>query len=179
MASLEPKKLALLRIWQILLKHSDYDHPLTQEEIIKYLENDSDVISEYPVSDPPAPFESRMINEKYDFIEEVIAEVLVNRDEKSAMTDKIDRVLTHPIWGIPVFLGIMAVVFMLTFAVGDWLKGYLEIGLGFFSDSVDSLLIHLGAGELIRSLVVDGINVEVIKSSKQKKVFLLLYYYKT
>ena len=38
--SAEPKKLALLRIWQILLKHSDYDHPLTQEEIIKYLEND-------------------------------------------------------------------------------------------------------------------------------------------
>ena len=40
MASLEPKKLALLRIWQILLKHSDYDHPLTQEDIIKYLEKD-------------------------------------------------------------------------------------------------------------------------------------------
>lgn len=37
---MEPKKLALLRIWQILLKHSDYDHPLTQEEIIKYLESD-------------------------------------------------------------------------------------------------------------------------------------------
>lgn len=37
MASLEPKKLALLRIWQILLKHSDYDHPLTQEDIIRYL----------------------------------------------------------------------------------------------------------------------------------------------
>ena len=40
MASLEPKKLAILRIWQILLKHSDYDHPLTQEDIIKYLESD-------------------------------------------------------------------------------------------------------------------------------------------
>ena len=38
--SAEPKKLAILRIWQILLKHSDYDHPLTQEEIIKYLESD-------------------------------------------------------------------------------------------------------------------------------------------
>ena len=37
---LEPKKLALLRIWQILLKHSDYDHPLTQEEIIKYLNDE-------------------------------------------------------------------------------------------------------------------------------------------
>lgn len=40
MSSLEPKKLALIRIWQILLKHSDCDHPLTQEEIIKYLDRD-------------------------------------------------------------------------------------------------------------------------------------------
>ena len=37
MPSLEPKKLAILRIWQILLKHSDYDHPLKQEDIINYL----------------------------------------------------------------------------------------------------------------------------------------------
>ena len=44
MPSLEPKKLALLRIWQILQKHSDYDHPLTQEDIIKYLEKDRKVI---------------------------------------------------------------------------------------------------------------------------------------
>jgi len=36
--SVEPKKLALLRIWQILLKHSDYEHPLKQEDIIKHLD---------------------------------------------------------------------------------------------------------------------------------------------
>ena len=36
----EPKKLALLRIWQILQKHSDYDHPLTQEDIINHLRCD-------------------------------------------------------------------------------------------------------------------------------------------
>ena len=40
MASLEPKKLALLRIWQILRQHSDYDHPLTQEDIIRYLDQE-------------------------------------------------------------------------------------------------------------------------------------------
>ena len=124
---------------------------------IKYLENDSDVIKEFPVKDPPVPCESRMINEKYDFIEEVIAEVLVNREEKSAMTDRIDAVLTHRIWGIPVFLGIMAVVFMLTFTVGDWLKGYLEIALDAFSGVIESLFTKIGAGELITSLVVDGI----------------------
>ena len=37
---MEPKKLAILRIWQILQKHSDYDHPLTQEDIIQYLESE-------------------------------------------------------------------------------------------------------------------------------------------
>ncbi len=36
----EPKKLALLRIWQILKDYSDYDHPLTQEQIAKHLESD-------------------------------------------------------------------------------------------------------------------------------------------
>ena len=37
---MEPKKLALLRILQILQKHSDYNHPLTQEDIIKHLKDD-------------------------------------------------------------------------------------------------------------------------------------------
>lgn len=36
----EPKKLALLRIWQILKDYSDYDHPLTQEQIAEHLESD-------------------------------------------------------------------------------------------------------------------------------------------
>ena len=40
MNSLEPKKLALLRILQILEKYSDSEHPLTQKEIAKYLEDD-------------------------------------------------------------------------------------------------------------------------------------------
>ena len=40
MGGYEPKKLALLRIWQILKENSDCDHPLTQEEIGAYLERD-------------------------------------------------------------------------------------------------------------------------------------------
>ena len=39
----ETKKLALLRIWQILLQYSDCDHPLTQEEIIKHLRDDYEI----------------------------------------------------------------------------------------------------------------------------------------
>ena len=41
--ALEPKKLALLRIWQILKGYSDYDHPLTQEQLAEKLVNDYDI----------------------------------------------------------------------------------------------------------------------------------------
>ena len=46
MDSFEPKKLALLRIWQILQKHSDYDHPMTQDDIAMHLENDYGIVIE-------------------------------------------------------------------------------------------------------------------------------------
>ncbi len=46
MGSFEPKKLALIRIWQILKDYSDYDHPLTQEDISKHLENEYGIVIE-------------------------------------------------------------------------------------------------------------------------------------
>lgn len=46
MGSLEPKKLALIRIWQILKEYSDYDHPMTQEEISYHLEKDYGIVIE-------------------------------------------------------------------------------------------------------------------------------------
>lgn len=46
MDSFEPKKLALIRIWQILKEYSDYDHPMTQEDISGHLENDYGIVIE-------------------------------------------------------------------------------------------------------------------------------------
>lgn len=46
MESFEPKKLALIRIWQILKEYSDYKHPLTQEEIADRLEKDYGIVIE-------------------------------------------------------------------------------------------------------------------------------------
>jgi len=102
-------------------------------------------------------YESDIINEKYDFIQEIINEVLVNKDRQDALTEKVDRVLTHRIWGIPIFLGIMAVVFFLTFTIGDWLKGYFEMGVEGLSELVNNGLIAVGVNEVLRSLLVDGI----------------------
>lgn len=81
---------------------------------IKLLEQDKEISERYPVSLPDVidrNYESDIINEKYDFIQEIIREVLVNKDRQDALTEKVDRALTHRVWGIPIFLGIMAVVF--------------------------------------------------------------------
>ncbi len=127
---------------------------------LKTLEHDNEILSEYPIdmSDvAEISIETEIINEKFSFIEEIISEVLVNKDKKSAMTDKADAIFTHPFWGIPAFLIIMGLVFFLTFTVGDFLKGYFNIGLDWFSNTVSDLLIKANVSEWLKSLIVDGI----------------------
>ena len=128
---------------------------------IKLLEKDESVTAAFPLPDLEKiidrSYEQEIINQKYDFIEEIIQEILVNKSEKEAFTEKLDHFLTHRIWGLPLFLGIMAFVFLLTFTVGDWLKGYFEIFLESFSTAVTSGLTSLHVGDMMISLVVDGI----------------------
>lgn len=127
---------------------------------IKMLEYDKEVMNDHPVDLSGIVSEShekQIINEKYDYVEEVIAECLVNKEQKAAFTDKVDEALTHKIWGIPIFFGIMALVFFLTFTVGDFLKGYFEMALEIFSGNVLTLLENAGVSSWLISLVVDGI----------------------
>ncbi len=127
---------------------------------IKLLENDSEMMQNCPidVSDiVDRSYETEIINQKYDFIEEVVEEVLVNKQQKVEFTDKIDNILTHKFWGIPIFLGIMGLVFFLTFTLGDGIKGVFEGWLEGISAWAESSLSDLNAGPILISLVVDGI----------------------
>ena len=110
---------------------------------LKLLEKDQEITEKYPVDLPQVldrSYESDIINQKYDFIGEVIEEVLLHKQKQDVFTEHVDRVLTHRIWGIPVFLGIMAITFFLTFTVGDWIKGFFELGIGWLSDGVTGAL---------------------------------------
>ena len=128
---------------------------------LKYLERDQDVLEHYPLERleelVPESLEKEITNEKYDFIDEIIGETLVNKEEKSEKTDRIDRWLTGKYTGLPIFLGIMALVFFLTFTIGDWLKGYFEFGLEQFSALVSQGLEAAGTSPMLVSLIVDGI----------------------
>ena len=127
---------------------------------LKLLEQDQEITEKYPVNLPDIldrSYESDIINQKYDFIEEIIQEVLVNREKQSALTARVDGILLHNLLAIPAFLCIMALVFFLTFTIGDWLKGYLEAFVGWSSDATASVLASLHTNPMMISLVVDGI----------------------
>ena len=127
---------------------------------LKLLEGDKEITEKYPVDLPQVldrSYEADIINQKYDFIGEVIGEVLLHKERQDVLTEKADKLLTSKIWGIPVFLGIMAVTFFLTFTVGDWLKGYLELLISWLSRAAEAGLAAVQAGDMLTSLVVDGI----------------------
>ena len=74
-----------------------------------------------------------------------------------SFTDRADRLLAHPVWGIPIFFGILALVFFLTFSVGGFLRGYFERGLAMLSAYILELLGWCRVSGWIISLVSDGI----------------------
>ncbi len=144
----------------LLLKEKYPDLPNKRWHAIKLLENDPHIRKTLPLDADgiiDRSYEKDMINQKYDFIEEIIGEVLVNKSRKEAATDHIDHYLTSRRLGLPIFLGIMALVFFLTFTIGDWLKGYFEIGLEHFSGFVTDGLNAVHTSPMLTSLIVDGI----------------------
>ncbi len=127
---------------------------------LKLLEGDKEITEKYPINLPNVidrSYESDIINEKYDFIEEIIEEVVFHKAEREALTDKVDKLLTHKIGSIPIFLFVMACVFFLTFTVGDWLKGYFEILMEIISNGAVAALEAIKVSPPIISLLVDGI----------------------
>ena len=147
-----------LIIAQFKEKYPDMDN--VRWHAVKMLEQDETVMKQYPadlngIAD--RSYEKDIINEKYDFIEEVIDETLVNKSAKEERTDRIDRFMTGKWTGLPIFLVIMALVFFLTFTVGDWLKGYFETGLDLLTGAASGAFEAAGVSPVIESLIVDGI----------------------
>lgn len=145
-------------IAELEVKYPDIINP--RWHAIKLLEQDQEVMKKHPVDRPDIldkNYETQIIREKYDFIEEIIHEVLLHKEESDKITDRLDKVLTDRVWGIPVFLMIMAVVFFLTFTVGDVLKGYMEDFIGWFGDGLEGLLTAWAVSDGLKSLIIDGV----------------------
>ena len=97
---------------------------------------------------------------RYDFIMKLVEHTVVKPRESKGheRSRKIDKFLTGKYTAIPAFIGIMGIVFYLTFnVIGAWLQGILETAIGGLTEVVDSALTAWNVNEALHGLVIDGI----------------------
>jgi ferrous iron transport protein B len=97
-----------------------------------------------------------VVGGRYDWIEE-ITRAAVSRYKlgQILVTDRIDHVLTRPIFGIPALIGIFGLIFSATYTIGFPLQRWLEQGVGYLGKGMSAALIS--APSWIRGLVADGV----------------------
>ena len=97
---------------------------------------------------------------RFDFIEKICDETVIKPKESKEhiRSTKIDRILTGKYTAIPCFVGIMALVFYLTFGViGAFLSGILDMGIVALGGAIDQLMAAAHVNSVLHSLVMDGI----------------------
>ena len=97
---------------------------------------------------------------RYSFIEDVVAKAVTKPHEsrEHLRSSKIDRVLTGKYTAIPVFIGVMLLIFYLTFnVIGKFLSDALALGIDALTQVVDRALTAYGLNPVVHSLIIDGI----------------------
>ena len=97
---------------------------------------------------------------RFDYIEEICREAVIKPKESKerVRSRKIDHFLTGKYTGIPAFIGIMGLVFWLTFnVIGAFLQGILESGITALTDMTARAMEAANVNEVVQSLVIDGI----------------------
>ena len=97
---------------------------------------------------------------RFDFIEKICDETVIKPKESKEhiRSTKIDRILTGKYTAIPCFVGIIALVFYLTFGViGEFLSGILDMGIEALGGAIDQLMAAAHVNSVLHSLVMDGI----------------------
>ncbi len=103
--------------------------------------------------------ELAIVNRRYTLIRQLTADC-VSRPERPAVTrsDRIDRVLAHKWWGLPIFIAIMLLIFQLTFAVGqELLGGLMGEGINLIGTAFEAFITKINAPEWLSSFVSEGI----------------------
>ncbi len=97
---------------------------------------------------------------RYSFIESVVKDTVIKCHESAEhqRSVKIDEVLTGRFTAIPVFIGIMLLIFFLTFnVIGSFLSDLLAAGIDWLTALIDKGLTVYGINPVVHSLIIDGI----------------------
>ncbi len=119
------------------------------------------IAQEYEAANPLGDRETMIADSRYQFIERAVRYAVhkPDREGKKTVTERIDAVVTHKIWAIPVFFGMMLLMFLFTFSgPGAWLSDLMAVFIdNILGPGVAGWLVHLGAPDWVQGLLVDGI----------------------
>ena len=142
---------------------------------VKFLENDSKVVDQIKLSGAAKAvvedertklekkhdddMESIVTDGRYQFIQKIVGTTVKKAKEKLTTSDKIDRIVTNRILGIPIFIAVMWLVYYISVTtvgtfVTDWTNDTFVVAI---QEAVGGFLTNVGASDLINGLVVDGI----------------------
>ena len=151
-----------------LLKEESLPYP-EDWMALKLLEGDQEMVSIIegmgPVKDHletllsnNVDYELDIVDKRYAYVNGITKKCVVKPDDEIiTTTDKIDRVLTSRLFGLPIFGLIMYLVFQLTFVVGsDFLGGYVETAIEIFGEFVEGWLVSMGSPHWLVSFVIEG-----------------------
>ncbi len=104
---------------------------------------------------PDAPI--MIAGERYTWISRAVKTSVTRRTTAAAsLTARLDRVATHPVWGLGVLAGIIGVLFMLTYSIGQPLQAWLDVTVVHNLARIASTLLA-NAPAWLQSLVVEGV----------------------
>ena len=117
---------------------------------------------------------------RYTFIENVCAETIVKcRESKERKrSEKIDAILTHKYLALPLFLGIMMLIFWLSFSViGEFLSNVLALGIDGLTRLADMGLTAINVNPVVKSLIIDGIFAGVGSVLSFLPIIVVLFFF--
>ena len=97
---------------------------------------------------------------RYDYIRHVCRNTVIHPKEsrEQLRSRRLDRILTGRWTSLPSFLGIMTLIFYLTFnSLGAWLQDLFQTGIDWFTQESDALLTRWNIAPAVHSLIIDGI----------------------
>ena len=118
------------------------------------------VVAEYENSSDLGDRETLIADSRYQYIEKVVSAAVVKGQAAGELTlsEKIDKVVTHRIFAIPLFLCTMLVMFAITFGpFGSWLSDLVGAGMDALSLWLEGVLTGAGVSRVLISLLCDGV----------------------
>ena len=110
------------------------------------------------------PAETIITDAKYGFIAGALEETYRSRNagKKHVPADRIDRVMTHRIWGLPIFLLLMWITFQTTFSLGGIPAEWMEAGVQWLGDWVTGLMPEGSLRELLVGGIISGVGGVIV-----------------